>query len=127
VAISTTWKAVGLAAGLGVAFIGNAARADPCKNILDDFKRLVDNASREISSAHVTLQVSTGRILNDKGRVAMVGQICVASAEALGTFKSYRVVLVGCMDERGPSRSDVLDKLDRSISQVRASLDKVCH
>lgn len=126
-AISTRWKAVGLAAALSVTFIGNAARADPCKNILDDFKRLVDNASREISSAHVTLQVSTGRIPNDKGRVAMVGQICAASAEALGTFKSYRVVLVGCMDERDPSRSDVLDKLDRSISQVRASLDKLCH
>jgi hypothetical protein len=127
VTISTRWKAVGLAAVLGLALMGNAARADPCKDILDDFKKLVDNANRAVSSALVNLQQSTGRSPDDKGRVAMVGQICAASAEALGTFRAYRVVVVSCVAERDASRNDILDKLDRSISQTRAALDKACH
>jgi hypothetical protein len=127
VAISTRWKAVAPAAVLVLALMGNAARADPCKGILDDFKKLVDNAGREVSSARVDLQQSTGTIPSDKGRVAMEAAICAASAGALGTFKAYRVVIVGCMDERDTSRADVLTTLDRSISQTRAWLDKACH
>ena len=82
-AISTKCRAAGLAAVLGLAFMGNVASAD------------------------------------------MVAQNCAASAEALGIFKS--MVFVACMDERDASRRDVLDNLDRSISQVRASLDKACY
>jgi hypothetical protein len=126
-AISTKCKAAGLAAVLGLAFMGNVARADPCKNVLDDFKRLIDNANREISSSLANLQEATRRSPDDKRRDAMVAQNCAASAEALGIFKSYRVVLVACMDERDTSRRDVLDNLDRSISQIRASLDKACY
>jgi hypothetical protein len=127
VAISTKWKAAGLAAVIGLAFMGNVARADPCKKILDDFKRLIDNANREISSTLANLQEATRRTPDAKRRDAMVAQNCAASAEALGTFRSYRVVLVACMDERDASRRDVFDKLDRSISEIRASLDKACH
>jgi hypothetical protein len=127
VAIAIKCKVAGLAVVLGLTFSANAARADPCKMILDDFKRLVDNANREISSTLANLQEATRRTPDDRRRDAMVAQNCAASAEALGTFKSYRVVLVACMDERDASRRDSLDNLDRSISQIRASLDKACH
>jgi hypothetical protein len=127
VAISTNWKAAALAAVLGLASTGNVARADPCQNILGDFKRLVDNANREIASTLTNLQEATGRTADEKRRIGMVAQNCAASAEALGTFKSYRVVLEACMDERDARRRDVLEELDRSISRIRASLDKACH
>jgi ABC-type transporter Mla subunit MlaD len=127
VAFSARWKAEGLAAVLGLAYMGNVACADPCQKILDDLKRLVDNVNRDISSTLANLQEATGRTTNDKQRLAMVAQNCAASAEAFGTFKSYRVVLVACVDEHDASSRDVLDKLDRSISQIRVSLDKACH
>jgi hypothetical protein len=126
VAISIKWKAAGLPAVLGLAFTGEVARADPCKNLLDDFKRLADNANREVSSSLANLQEATGRTPDAQRRVVLLAQNCAASAEALGTFKSYRVVLVACMDERDASRRDALDKVDRSISQIRVSLDKAC-
>ena len=79
---------------------------------------LSDNANRDISSTLANLQEATGRTTDDKQRLATVAQNCAASAEAFGTFKSYRVVLVACVDEHDANGRDVLDKLDRSISQI---------
>ena len=125
-AILTKCKVAGLAA-LGLAFMGNVARADPCKIILDDFKRLIDNANREITTTLANLQEATRRAPDERRRDTMVAQNCAASAEALGTFKAYRVVLVACMGEHDANRRNVLDNLDRSVSQIRAALDKACH
>ncbi|MGA8157163.1 MAG: hypothetical protein WB822_13340 [Rhodoplanes sp.] len=120
--------AVFVLSGLVVAFFAsvNVARADPCKSILEEIKTLSDRANREVESSAANLQEAASEVPNDKRRIALIAQSCAAVAEALGVFRSYRIVLAGCMDEQETGRSDALDMLDRSISRLRVSLDKAC-
>lgn len=101
-------------------------RADACQSILDQLKSAADRADREVSSTIVNLQEATGRPADDRRRIALIAQSCAASAEAMGVFKSFRIVVAECMGDREAGRSDLLDKLDRSISQIRVTLDKAC-
>jgi len=120
--------AVFVLSGLVVAFFAsvNVARADPCKSILEEIKTLSDRANREVKSSAANLQEAASEVPNDKRRIALIAQSCAAVAEALGVFRSHRIVLAGCMDEQETGRSDALDMLDRSISRLRVSLDKAC-
>lgn len=104
----------------------NAAPADACKNILDQFKNAADRANREIASTFANLQELASRAPDDKRRLALVAQSCVASAEASGVFRTYRIVIAECTGDRDLDRSDLLNKIDRSISQIRVALDKAC-
>jgi len=101
-------------------------RADACQSILDQIKSAADRATREVSSTGVNLQEAISQVSDDKRRVALVAQSCAASAEAVGVLKSYRIVFAECTGDRETGRSDALDRLDRSISQIRVMLDKGC-
>jgi hypothetical protein len=101
----------------------NVARADPCNPILDELKTLSDRANREVESSAANLQEAPSEVPDDKRRIA---RSCAAAAEALGVFRSYRIVVAGCMGEQETGRSNALDMLDRSISRLRVSLDKAC-
>jgi hypothetical protein len=72
------------------------------------------------------LQDAASQVPDDKKRIGLIAQSCAASAEALGIFKAYRIVAAECVGERETGRSDFLDKLDRSISQIRVTLDRSC-
>jgi hypothetical protein len=111
---------------LALQLTANAAPADACKNILDQFKSAADRANREVSSTIVNLQEAASQVPDDKRRIALIAQSCAATAEAAGIFKSYRIVVAECMGDRETGRSDALDQLDRSISQIRVKLDKAC-
>ena len=104
----------------------SGAPADACKNILEQFKSAADRANRQVSSTLRNLQETASQVPNDKRRVALIAQSCVASAEAAGVLNTYRIVIAECMDDRDVARADLLDKLDRSISQIRVALDKAC-
>jgi hypothetical protein len=104
----------------------DAAPADACRNILQQFKTVADRANREVASTLVNLQEAASKVPDDKRRLALIAQSCAASAEAAGVFKTYRIVVAECTPDRDPARSDLLDKLDRSISQIRVALDKAC-
>ena len=106
--------------------MASAAPADTCKNILEQFKRAADRANRDVSSTLVNLQELAGKAPDDKRRATLIAQSCAASAEAAGVFKAHRIVVAECMNERDPSRWDLLNKLDRTISQIRVALDKTC-
>ena len=114
--------------GLIVALITSfdVARADPCQTILEEFKTLSDRANREVESAVANLREAVSDVRDDKTRIELVARSCVAAAEALGVFKSYRIAVSGCMGERAAGRSNALDTLDRSISRLRGSIDKAC-
>ena len=101
-------------------------RADACKSILDQLKSAADRATREVASTSVNLQEAASQVPDDKRRIALIAQSCSASAEATGVLKSYRIVVAECMGDRETGRSDLLDKLDRSISQIRVLLDRAC-
>jgi hypothetical protein len=103
-----------------------AAPADACKSLLAQFKSAVDRANREVSTTVKNLQESASQVPNDKRRIALIAQSCAASAEAAGVLKSYRIVIAECMDGRDRAQSDFLQELDRSISQIRVTLDKAC-
>jgi hypothetical protein len=111
---------------LALQVTANAARADACKNILEQFKSAADRANREVSSTLANLQEAASQVPDDKRRIALIAQSCAAAAEAAGVFKSYRIVVAECMGDRETGRSDFLDQLDRSISQIRVKLDKAC-
>ena len=104
----------------------SAAPADTCKNILQQLKSAADRANREVGLTVVNLQEAVSQVPDDKRRIALIAQSCVASAEAAGVLKTYRIVVAECMADRDPGRSDLLDRLDRSISQIRVALDKAC-
>jgi hypothetical protein len=106
--------------------IASAAPADACKNILEQFKSATDRANRDVASTLFNLQELASKAPDDKRRAALIAQSCAASAEAAGVFKTYRIVVGECMDARDPARSDLLNKLDRTISQIRVALDKAC-
>jgi hypothetical protein len=114
--------------GLVVALLAsvNVVRADPCKTILDEFKTLSDRANREVESTAANLQEAASEVPDDKRRIALIARSCAAAAEAFGVFKSYRIVVAGCVGEQETGRSNALDMLDRSISRLRVSLDKAC-
>jgi hypothetical protein len=103
-----------------------AAPADACRNILQQFKSAADRASREMASALVNLQEIAGKAADDRRRLALMSQSCAAAAEASGVFKMHRIVVAECTGDREAGRSDLLDRLDRSISQIRVALDKAC-
>ena len=111
---------------LAAQITASAAPADACKNILQQFKSAADRANREVSTALVNLQEAASQVPSDKRRIALIAQSCVASAEAAGVLKSYRIVIDGCMGDRDPARSDFLDMIDRSISNLRQALDRAC-
>ena len=117
-----------LALGAVLAFhiTASAAPADACRNVLQQSKSAADRANREVASTVVNLQEAVSQVPDDKRRIALIARSCVASAEAAGVLKTYRIVIAECMDDRDPARSDLLDKLDRSISQIRVALDKAC-
>jgi len=117
-----------LAWGAVLAFhiTASAAPADACKNILQQSKSAADRANREVASTLVNLQEAASQVPNDKRRIALIAQSCVASAEASGVLKTYRIVVAECLDDRDTARTDLLDRLDRSISQIRVALDKAC-
>lgn len=102
------------------------ARADPCQIIQDEFKTLSDRANREVELSVANLREAVSDIRADKRRIELIARSCAAAAEALGVFKSYRIVVSGCLGERTAGRSDALDALDRTISRLRVSLDKAC-
>lgn len=104
----------------------NAARADACKNILEQFKNAADRANREMASTIVNLRELASMASDDKRRLSLIAQSCTASAEASGVFKTYRIVIAECTGDRDVARSDLLDRVDRSISQIRVALDKAC-
>jgi len=103
-----------------------AAPADACKNILEQFKTAADRADREIASTFANLQQLASKASDDRRRLALIAQSCAASAEASGVFKTYRIVIAECTGDRDLARSDLLDRIDRSISQIRVALDKAC-
>jgi hypothetical protein len=117
-----------LACGVALALqaTATAVRADPCQNILEQLKNVVDRATREVSATRVNLQEAASQVADDKRRISLIAQSCSASAEAAGVLKSYRIVVAECMGDRETGRSDALDQLDRSISQIRTTLDKAC-
>jgi hypothetical protein len=104
----------------------DVAHADPCQTILEEFKTLSARANREVESTVANLREAVSDVRDDKTRIELIARSCVAAAEALGVFKSYRIAVSGCMGERAAGRSDALDALDRSISRLRVSLDKAC-
>lgn len=114
--------------GLVVALLASVdvAVADPCKNMLDEMKTLSNRANREGETAAANLQEAASDVPDDKRRIALIVRSCAAAAEALGVFRSYRIVVAGCMGEQDAGRSNALDILDRSISRTRGSLDKAC-
>ncbi len=114
--------------GLVVALLASVdgAVADPCKNMLDEMKTLSNRANREGESAAANLQEAASDVADDKRRIALIARSCAAAAESLGVFRSYRIVVAGCMGEQEAGRSNALDILDRSISRTRGSLDKAC-
>ena len=122
------WRPLIVACGpiLSLILLGNAARADACKSILDELKKSAANANRAISSTATDLDRAIRQLPDEKKRLGMIAQFCAASAEAFGILKSYRVVVSECMTEREGDRKDALDTLDRAISQVRVSVDKAC-
>lgn len=103
-----------------------AAPADACRNLLDLFKNAADRASREMASSLVNLQEIASKASDDRRRLALMSQSCAASAEASGVYKTYRIVVTECTGDRDVGRSDLLDRLDRSISQIRVALDRAC-
>jgi hypothetical protein len=103
-----------------------AVHADACQSILEQLKNAADRATREVSSTRVNLQEAASQVADDKRRISLIAQSCAASAEAAGVLKSYRIVVAECMGDREAGRSDALDQLDRSISQIRTTLDKAC-
>lgn len=103
-----------------------AAPADACKNILEQFKSAADRANRDIASALVNLREIASMPPDDRRRLSLIAQSCAASAEASGVFKTYRIVIAECTGDRDAARSDLLDRVDRSISQIRVALDKAC-
>jgi hypothetical protein len=104
----------------------DVARADPCQTILEEFKTLSDRASREVKLAEANLREAVSDVRGDKRRIELIARSCAAAAEALGVFRSYRIVVSGCMGEQATGRSDALFTLDRTISRLRVSLDKAC-
>ena len=104
----------------------DVARADPCQTILEEFKTLSDRASREVKLAEANLREAVSDVRGDKRRIELIARSCAAAAEALGVFRSYRIVVSGCMGEQAAGRSDALFTLDRTISRLRVSLDKAC-
>jgi hypothetical protein len=117
-----------LACGVVLALQATATtvRADVCKSILEQLKNAADRATREVSATRMNLQEAASQVADDKRRISLIAQSCAASAEAAGVLKSYRLVVAECMGDREPGRSDVLDQIDRSISQIRTALDKAC-
>jgi hypothetical protein len=111
---------------LALQLTASPVRADACQSILDQLKNAADRATREVSSAGVNLQDAVSRVSDDKRRGALIAQSCAASAEAAGILKSYRIAVAECTGDREAGRSDTLDRLDRSISQIRVMLDKGC-
>ena len=105
---------------------GNAAPVDACKSILEQFKSVADRANREMASTLVNLQALASKAPDDKRRLALLAQSCAAAAEASGVFKTYRIVIAECTSDRDSTRSDLLDRVDRSISNIRVALDKAC-
>jgi hypothetical protein len=103
-----------------------AAPVDACRNILAQFKTVADRANREMASTLVNLQELAGKSSDDKRRLALVAQSCAASAEASGVFKTYRIVIAECTGDRDLARADLLDRIDRSLSQIRVAFDKAC-
>jgi hypothetical protein len=82
-----------------------AAQPDECEAMMTTVKTLID-------------KIDPRRPDND-------AQKCAASGEALGLFKSFRIVSDGCLEE-GDARTRVLAGLDRSIRQVQTEVDKNC-
>ena len=103
-----------------------AAPADACRNLLEQFKNAADRANRDMASSLVNIRESAGKAPDDRQRLALMSQSCAASAEASGVYKTYRLVVAECTGDRDVGRSDLLDRLDRSISQIRVALDKAC-
>jgi hypothetical protein len=103
-----------------------AAPVNACKNILEQFKSAADRANREMTSTLVNLQELGKKAPDERRRLTLLAQSCAASAEASGVFKTYRIVVAECTGDRDLARSDLLDRLDRSISQIRVALDKAC-
>ena len=118
--------ALAFGAALALQLPAKAAPADVCKSLLEQFKTAADRANREVSSTGRNLQESASQVATDKGRIALIAQSCAASAEAAGILKSYRIVIAGCMSDRDRVQSDLLQELDRTISQIRVALDKAC-
>jgi hypothetical protein len=115
-----------LGAIVALQLAATTVRADACKSILEQLKSAADRADREVASTVTNLQEAAGKPPDDKQRVTLIARSCAASAEAMGIFKSFRIVVAECMGDRETGRSDILDKLDRSISQIRVTLDKAC-
>ena len=103
----------------------NAAPADACKSILEQFKSAADRANREVAATLANLQQAASQVPNDKKRIALIAQSCAAAAEAAGVLLSHRIVAAECMGNT-EARSDFLNALDRSISQIRAKLSQAC-
>jgi len=104
----------------------SAAPADACKSILEQLKNAADRATREMASTLVILQELASKSSDDRRRLVLIAQSCAASAEASGVLKTYRIVVAECTADRDLARSDLLDRLDRSISQIRVAVDKAC-
>jgi len=103
-----------------------AAPADACRNLLEQFKNAADRANREVTSSLVNLRENASKAPDERRRLSLISQSCAASAEASGVYKTYRIVVSECTGARDAGRSDLLDRLDRSISQIRVALDKDC-
>lgn len=128
VAIDARLRQTLIACGAILAFCTTAsvAPADSCKNILQQFKGVADRANREVASTLLSLQEVSSKAPDDKRRMSLIAQSCAASAEAAGVLKTYRIVIVECMNDRDPAQWELLDRVDRSVSQIRVALDKAC-
>ena len=125
--LSMRWATLvlyGLVAAL--ATLTDVARADPCQNILEEFTVLSERANREVELSVANLREAVSDVRGDKRRIELIARSCAAAAEALGVFRSYRIVVSRCMGEEATGRSDSLFSLDRTISRLRVSLDKAC-
>jgi hypothetical protein len=128
VAMDVRMRQVLIACGaiLGACAAASGAPADSCKSILQQFKGAADRANREVTSTLANLQEVSSKAPDDKRRMSLIAQSCAASAEAAGVLKSYRIVIVECVRDRDPAQWELLDRVDRSISQIRVTLDKTC-
>lgn len=111
--------------GFVVAFLVSfdVACADPCQAILEEFKTLSDRANREVESTVANLREAVSEVRDDKTRIELIARSCVAAAEALGVFKSYRIAVSGCMGEQA-SRSVECSRCARPINQPTARITR---
>jgi hypothetical protein len=99
------WATKAAAAAVLALAAAPLAHAEECEDMMKSVKTMIDKI--------------------DAHKPGSDAQKCAASGEALGVFKSFRIVSDGCLEE-GDTRTKALAGLDRAIRQVQTEVDKNC-